>query len=201
MIHPLPTLQELSKRSPLIRRAEAIEAGVSSSTLTELTRAGILIRAGRGLYQLAEEAAEVPNFELAEVALKHSKGVIVLLSALSFHGIGTHPAREVWLQLPINAPTPASKWPPLRVIRSRLEAAFSEGVEVHQIAGRSVRITSIDRTIVDCFKHRQLVGLEVCLEALRERLRDRRDNLQNLNRYARLMRGSRVMQPYLEALA
>jgi predicted transcriptional regulator of viral defense system len=88
-----------------------------------------------------------------------------------------------------------------RIVRSRLPEAFTEGVETHEIAGHPVRITGIDRTIVDCFKNRNLVTMEVCLEALRERLRHRQHSLQDLNRYARLMRVSRVMQPYLEALA
>jgi predicted transcriptional regulator of viral defense system len=86
-------------------------------------------------------------------------------------------------------------------VRSRIPEAFSEGVETHTIAGRPVRITSVDRTIVDCFKHRNQVTLEVCLEALRERMRDRKDSLQNLHRYAELQGMKKIMQPYMEALA
>ncbi len=196
----LNTLQRLGSRGGLIRRVDAVAAGVSSSALTRLTRQGSLVRIGRGLYRLADSAG-YNHPELVEAALQVPKAVIVLLSALSFHGIGTQPAREVWIQLPSNSPTPAIQWPPLRIVRSRLPEAFTEGVEIHEIAGHPVRITGIDRTIVDCFKHRNLVTLEACLEALRERLRHRRHSLQDLHRYARLMRVSRVMQPYLEALA
>lgn len=156
------------------------------------------MRVGRGLYQLAE--VEAPTSELVQVSLLQPKGVIILLSALNFHGIGTHRATEVWLQLPINSPTPSFRWPPLRVVRSRKKEAFTEGVEIHKIGGHPVSITSIDRTIVDCFKHRNLVGLEVALEALRERLNNRKGSLQNLHRYARIMRVSNIMQPYMEAL-
>jgi len=197
----LARLQQLSKRSPLIQRLDVLAAGVSSNHLTRLTREGKLIRVGRGLYQLADQ--EAPNAELVEVSRRQPKGVIVLISALAFHGVGTHRAREVWLQLPINAPTPNFKWPPLRIVRSRLAEAFTEGVETHQIGGHPVRITSVDRTIVDCFKHRSLVGLEVALEALRERMSNRTDqrrSLQELHRYSRIMRVARVMQPYMEAL-
>lgn len=196
----LDKLKHLAKRGSLIRRADAVEAGVSSTALTRLTRQGALLRVGRGLYQIAGSAG-YNHPELVEAALQVPKGVIVLLSALNFHGIGTQPARQVWIQLPANFPTPAIRWPPLRIVRSRLSEAFTEGVETHEIAGHPVRITGIDRTIVDCFKNRNLVTMEVCLEALRERLRHRRHSLQDLNRYARLMRVSRVMQPYLEALA
>lgn len=201
MVDSLACLKHLSERSPLIERRDALAAGVSSYQLTRLTQDGRLIRVGWGLYQLADQDA--PNPELVEVCRRQPKGVVVLLSALAFHGVGTHRASEVWLQLPINAPTPTFKWPPLRVVRSRLDQAFTEGIETHQIGGHPVRITSVDRTIVDCFKHRSLVGLEVAVEALRERMSNRqgqRRSLQDLHRYSRLMRVARVMQPYMEAL-
>lgn len=197
----LENLERLSQCSPLISRKDALAAGVSSDALTRLTRAGVLLRVGRGLYQLADKDA--PVSDLVEVSLQQPKGVICLISALAFHGIGTQRASEVWLQLPINAPTPTIKWPPLRIVRSRLPEAFTEGVEVHQIGGHPVRITSLDRTVVDCFKHRSLVGLDVALEALRARMANRQGagrSLQDIHRYSRMMRVARVMQPYMEAL-
>ena len=193
-------LRRLSRSRSPFRALEAIEAGVPSMALTRLTRTGTLNRVGRGLYELAN-AKGSSHAELIEASLLVPKGIVVLLSALNFHGIGTQPAREVWMQIPANSPTPKVNWPPLRIVRSRLSSAFSEGVETHKLGGHSVRITGIDRTIVDCFKHRNLVTMEVCLEALRERVRNRRHSLQDLNRYARIMRVSRIMQPYLEALA
>ena len=197
----LSQLRNLSRHSPLIQRRDILAAGMHSNTLTDLTRQGLLLRVGRGLYQLADE--EAPSPELVEVSRRQPKGIIVLVSALAFHGIGSHRASEVWLQLPMNAPTPTFKWPPVRVVRSRLEAAFTEGVDTHQIGGHSVRITSVDRTIVDCFKHRSLVGLDVAIEALRERMANRlgqRRSLKDLHHYSRIMKVARVMQPYMEAL-
>jgi predicted transcriptional regulator of viral defense system len=193
-------LNKLADNSPLIRRADAIAAGVTSNELTDLTRNGTIQRIGRGLYQLENRPVDTQHMDLLEASIQQPKGVVCLLSALAFHGVGTHPAREVWLQLPINSPTPNSPYPPLRIIKTRLESAFTEGVETHTIEGCPIRITNLDRTIVDCFKHRSQVGLEVCLEALKERLNNRTDSLQKLHHYARLMRVSRVMQPYLEAL-
>lgn len=196
------SLDRLAKCSPLLQRKDVLAAGLSSADITSLTRQGTLNRVGRGLYQLAD--TEAPNAELVEVSIHQPKGVIVLISALAFHGVGSHRASEIWLQLPINAPTPKSKWPPLRIIRSRLAEAFTEGVDTHEIGGHPVRVTSLDRTIVDCFKHRSAVGLEVAVEALRERMANRKGeqrSLQNLHRYSHLMRVARVMQPYLEALA
>ena len=200
MTSALSILKKLASRSPLIHRADAISEGVTSNALTELTREGILDRIGRGLYQLSDQPVETEHIDILEVSHQQPKAVIVLLSALAYHGIGTHQAREVWIQLPMNSPTPSTTYPPLRVIKSRLDSAFTEGVDTHIIEGQPVRITDIDRAIVDCFKHRNHVGLEVCLEALRERLSHQRGSLQKLHHYARLMRVTRVMQPYLEAL-
>ena len=138
---------------------------------------------------------------MVEASLLVPKGVIVLLSALNFHGIGTHPAWEVWMQLPANYPTPKVTHHPLRIVRSRMPEAFTEGVETHIVAGYPVKITSLDRTIVDCFKHRNLVTLELCLEALKERMKMPRRSMQDLHRYAVMMGVSRIMQPYLEALS
>lgn len=197
--HHQKTLRRIARRTPLIRGADAVAAGVPASALSRLTLEGVLQRAGRGLYQLAEGDG-YSHSGIVEAALQVPKGVIVLLSALSFHGIGTHPAWEVWMQLPANYPKPKITHPPLRVVRSRMPEAFTVGVQEHMIAGHKVRITDVDRTIVDCFKHRNLVTLEVCIEALRERLRHRRHSLQSINRYARLMGVSRVMRPYMEAL-
>jgi len=199
-ITPIQKLKSLAARTPIIRVPDAAVAGIPSATLSRLTRSGELKRVGRGLYQIAESDGYT-HPDIIEAALLVPKGVIVLLSALNFHGIGTHPAWEVWMQLPANFPTPKVTHPPLRIIRSRLPEAFTEGVETHQIAGHPVRITSVDRTIVDCFKHRNTITLEVCLEALRERMKNRRHSLQEIHHYAKLMGVSRVMQPYMEALA
>ncbi len=165
-----------------------------------LTESGAVERVGRGLYRLVDgEGYEHPD--LVEAAVQVPKGVVVLLSALNFHGIGTQTAWQVWMQLPANYPTPQIGHPPLRFVRSRRPEAFTLGVETHRIAGHAVRITDPDRTIVDCFRHRGTVTLEVCLEALRERLRNRRQSLPALENYARKLGAWRVMKPYLEALA
>lgn len=197
---PIQKLRRLATEIPLIRVSDAAAVRVPSATLSRLTRSGALKRVGRGLYQIAEsEGYNHPD--IVEASVLVPRGVIVLLSALNYHGIGTHQAWEVWIQLPANFPAPRISHPPLRIIRSRLPEAFTAGVETHMIAGHAVRITDVDRTIVDCFKHRSHVTLEVCVEALRERMKNRRHSLQAIHHYAKLMGVSRVMQPYMEALA
>jgi hypothetical protein len=105
------------------------------------------------------------------------------------------------VQPPANYPTPKVTHPALRVVRSRMPEAFTARVETPIVAGCPVKITRLDRTIVDCFKPRNLVTLELCLEALRERMKMPRRSLQDLHRYAAMMRVSRIIQPYLEALS
>lgn len=197
---PLRKLEALAVRTSLFRASDAVASGISRTTLSRLTRSGKLERVSCGLYRL-KGAEGCSHPDLVEAAIRVPKGVIVLLSALNFHGIGTHSAWEVWMQLPANYPAPRLSHPPLRIIRSRKPEAFTEGVETHRIAGHPVRITDPDRTIVDCFKHRNTVTLEVCLEALRERVWNRRQSLAPLQRYARMMGVGGVMQSYLEALA
>jgi len=200
VIPPIEKLRALATHIPLIRVSDAAAIGVPSATLSRLMRSRAINRVGRGLYQVAGSAG-YNHSDIVEASLLVPKGVIVLLSALNFHSIGTHPAWEVWMQLPANFPTPKVAHPPLRIIRSRMPEAFTEGVETHMIAGHPVRITDVDRTIVDCFKHRNHVTLELCVEALRERMKNRRHSLQAIHRYAKLMGVSRVMQPYMEALS
>jgi len=199
-ISPLQKLQKLAAKRPLIRASDATAAGIPRITLSRLAKSGAIRRAGRGLYSTVKTGT-YDHPDMVEASLLVPKGVVVLLSALNFHGIGTHPAWEVWMQLPANYPTPKVTHPPLRIIRSRRPGAFTEGVETHIVAGYPVRVTSLDRTIVDCFKHRNQVTLELCLEALRERMKMPRRSLQDLHRYAAMMGVSRIMQPYLEALS
>ena len=199
-IAPLHKLQKLTSKRPLIRVSDAAAAGIPRIALSRLAKSGAIRRAGRGLYSTAKTGA-YDHPDMVEASLLVPKGVIVLLSALNFHGIGTHPAWEVWMQLPANYPTPKVTHPQLRIVRSRMPEAFTEGVETHIVAGYPVKITSLDRTIVDCFKHRNLVTLELCLEALRERMKVPLRSLQDVHRYAAMMGVSRIIQPYLEALS
>lgn len=199
-VSPMQKMKSLSLTTPVVRAVDAVRAGIPRTSLVRLTESGVVERVGRGLYRMAAgEGYDHPD--LVEAAVQVPKGVVVLLSALIFHGIGSQAAWQVWMQLPANYPSPKIAHPPLRIVRSRKPEAFTLGVETHRIAGHAVRITNPERTIVDCFRHRGTVTLEVCLEALRERLRSRRQSLPVLEDYARKLGAWRVMKPYLEALA
>ena len=128
------------------------------------------------------------------------QGRVGLLSALQYHGIGTQLPSQVWMAIDRRARRPALRYPPLRIVRYT-GAALTEGVESRPIEGREVRVYNVAKTIADCFKYRNKIGLDVALEALREAWRERRFTMDALDRYAAICRVQRVMQPYLEALA
>jgi predicted transcriptional regulator of viral defense system len=167
--------------------------------LSRLVAGGELERIARGLYRLPERAV-TENHGLAIAAAAVPHGVVCLLSALQYHGIGTQLPFEVWMAIDRRARRPALRYPPLRIVRYT-GAALTEGAESHQVEGREVRVYNVAKTIADCFKYRNKIGLDVALEALREAWRARRFKMDELERYAAICRVQRVMRPYLEALA
>jgi predicted transcriptional regulator of viral defense system len=191
-------LMELAGQRPLLRASDVRRAGVSSSTLSRAVREGALERVNRGLYR-RPDAPWDEHLALSEVAARVPQAIIVLVSALNFHQIGSHQAHAVSIQLKQNAVTPRIGYPALEVIRSTNPKAFDEGVEVHVFNGIEVRITTPARTVADCFKHRSKLGLELCLEALKEILRSGTRPVE-IMQYARMNRVEKVMMPYLEAL-
>ena len=125
--------------------------------------------------------------------------MICLLSALSFHQIGTQLPHEVWIALDRRTRYPSLSYPRLRVMRFSGNA-LTEGIETHRVEGETLRVYNVAKTVADCFKYRNKIGLDVALEALREAWRARRFTMDEIHRYARICRVERVMRPYLEAL-
>lgn len=189
---------KLARRRQGVTSRELAAAGIHRQVLTRLVADGELERVVRGLYRPAEhEGTEHHSLVAASAAVP--KGMVCLLSALQFHEIGTQLPFEVWIAIDRRARRPALKYPPLRVVRYTGDA-LTEGVESHQLEGRMVRVYNAAKTIADCFKYRNKIGLDVALEALREGWRERRFTMDELHRYATVCRVQRVMQPYLEAL-
>lgn len=190
----------------LIRPLDLDARGLPRVSLTRLVRQGRLARVGRGLYALPDRPVS-EHSALAEVARRHPRAVVCLLSALRFHELTTQAPFEVWLAIPNKARPPQLDYPPLRIVRFS-ESGLAEGVEEHEIDGVPVSITGIARTVADCFKYRNKIGLDVALEALKEALKEqgqggrgRRASMDEIWRYARLDRVANVMRPYLDALA
>ncbi|MBC7983920.1 MAG: type IV toxin-antitoxin system AbiEi family antitoxin domain-containing protein [Candidatus Obscuribacterales bacterium] len=194
---PNKTLK-LARRRQGVTTREIAAAGIHRQTLTRLVESGKLSRISRGMYRLPDHSI-TEHHGLVLACAAAPKAVITLLSALSFHRIGTQLPSEVWIAIDRRARRPALKYPSLRVLRYTGDA-LSAGVESHRIEGQTVRVYSAAKTVADCFKYRNKIGLDVALEALREAWRMRSLTMDELDRYARICRVHRVMRPYLELL-
>ena len=163
-----------------------------------MTRSGALERVGPGRYRAVNrEATKHHAMVLAAAAMPSA--VICLLSALSFHDIGTQLPHQVWVAVPRGAHVPRLSFPPLRTVRVA-PAMFELGIETHRLEGHPVRVYSLARTVADCFRFRNTIGMDVALEALKEAWRSRRLKMDELNHVAKQLRVNRVMQPYLETI-
>ncbi|CAN7536696.1 AbiEi antitoxin N-terminal domain-containing protein [Variovorax sp. LjRoot84] len=189
---------ELARRQRLLSAADLRSHGWSPQLLLKLHRTGQLQRVTRGLYSLPDSEM-TEHQSLVEVCRRVPKAVICLLSALQFHEIGTQLPHEVWIALPEATQTPAIDYPSLRIARLRGKA-YSEGIETTVEHGSTIRVYSLSKTITDCFKFRHKVGLDVALEALKEAWRQRKLNIDEVTRYAKINRVAQVMQPYLETV-
>jgi predicted transcriptional regulator of viral defense system len=189
----------LAKQFPLIRARDLAGQSIPTAVLGRLVSAGKLERVGRGVYSLP--GRPITEFRsLAEVALRAPQGVVCLLSALRIHGIGTQAPFEVWLAIPKNLPLPRFDQPALRPVRMS-GLALTEGVEEHKIEGVTVRVFDAAKTVADCFKYRNKIGIDVALEALREGWSQKKFRMDDLWRYATIDRVANVMRPYLESIA
>jgi predicted transcriptional regulator of viral defense system len=190
---------DLAAERGLIRPRDLTERGLPTVVLTRLLRQGRLQRVGRGLYALPDRPVSEHN-TLAQVARKHPQAIVCLLSALRFHDLTTQSPFEVWLAIPNKPRSPKMDYPPLRIVRFS-GAALTRGIEDHVIDGVPVRVTSVARTVADCFKFRNKIGLDVALEALQEAWRSKRVSMDELWRHATLCRVANVMRPYMESLS
>lgn len=189
---------ELARAQGVLRARDLASYDIPREYLVRLVQQGLLVRQSRGVYTLAGQPIS-PHHTLAQVAARVPDGVICLLSALSYHGLTTQQPFQVWLALPERSRRPKLDYPPLRVCLFS-PSAFMAGVETHNIEGRQVKIYSPAKTVADCFKYRNKIGLDVALEALQDAWRKRRVSMQELEKYAEICRVSRVMRPYLEVL-
>ncbi len=182
----------------MLRTALALREGLHPRTLYALRKEGVVIELSRGLYRLAD-LPPLGHPDLATVALKVPKGVICLISALAVHELTTQVPHEVYLAFPKDRKPPRLSNPPLRIFHYD-SPSFQEGIDIHKLDGVAVRIYNPEKTLADCFKFRNKIGLDAALEALKLYMGRRSKDLAGLQKYARLCRVERVMKPYLEAL-
>jgi predicted transcriptional regulator of viral defense system len=182
----------------VLRTKDALRLGIHPETLYGMRDSGSLASLGRGLYRLSD-LPPLGNPDLVTVGMKVPNGVVCLISALAFHELTTQIPHEIYLALPRGTEPPRLEHPPLRVFWFS-KKAFEFGVEVHQLDGQPVRIYSAEKTIADCFKYRNKIGMDTAREALKLYLNRKRKNLLALIEAAEVCRVAKVMRPYLEAL-
>jgi predicted transcriptional regulator of viral defense system len=192
-------LRHLSATVGAFRLADARARGIHPETVYRRVREGELERVGRGLYRLTG-AMITEHHGLVLAAMVAPNGVVCLLSALSFHGLTTQIPFEVWMALDRRAAMPRDPAVQLRVMRFSGDA-LTLGIEAHELEGVRVRIYSAAKTVVDCFRYRNLVGVDVAIEALRDCLEQRKSAPDELWELAQACRVGSVMRPYIEALA
>ena len=190
---------DLASQKGLLRASDLDAIDAPRVVLTRLIAAGLLDRVGRGLYRLPGHPIS-EHEGLMVVATKAPQAVFCLLTALQFHGLTTQLPRQVWIAMPRGSHSPRIDYPPIRMVQMAGSAHLA-GVEEHQCNGVKVRIYSPAKTVVDCFKHRNKIGLDVALEALKDAWRTRKASADDLWRYAQDCRVATVMRPYMEAVA
>lgn len=198
MAKPLQKIMRYIGQHGMVRPRDIEAIGLPREYLIRLNRQGKLNRSGRGIYTLPD-ANVTERHSYAEVAKRVPEAVICLLSALAFHEITTQSPPSVWIALRKGARKPALTSPSLRIVRLS-GPSLTEGIENHQVEGVPVRAYSAAKTVADCFKFRNKIGLDVAIEALKDALRQKKAMVNEIYRYAKICRVSNVIRPYMEAL-
>jgi len=193
------TVESLLRRKGLVRSRDLEREGISRSALKRLNERGVVERVSRGIYGLPG-AVLTEHHSLAEATRLVPGGVICLLTALRFHGLTTQNPFEIWMAIEAKAWRPKHHGLKLRLVHFS-GPSFREGVEEHTVGGVRIRIYGAAKTVADCFKFRNKIGIDVAVEALKDFTRQYRGGANDLVRFARICRVSRVMQPYLDAIS
>lgn len=188
----------LAHKKGIIRSIDLNASGIPRAYLTRMVQAGRLEKAGRGIYQIPDKPlSEYAGMEI--VATKVPQAVFCLLTALQFHELTTQLPRQIWITLPQGSHAPKISYPPIRMIQCAPQH-FEEGIKTHHRGQHEFRVYGVARTIADCFKHRNKVGLDVALEALKAGLEKKKVTADDLWHYAKIARVTNLIRPYIEAL-
>jgi predicted transcriptional regulator of viral defense system len=193
------TVLQLARKNGWLRASDLADAGVPRVVLTRMAASGQLERAARGLYRLPDSGSS-EHEGLVTVASKVPQAVVCLLSALQFHGLTTQLPWQVWIAMPRGSHVPRLEYPPIKMVQFTGEA-YTQGIETHERDGVELHVYSVAKTVADCFKHRNKIGMDVALEALKDARAQGRASFDDLWRSAKVCRVSNVMRPYMEAVA
>jgi predicted transcriptional regulator of viral defense system len=194
----LKRILKLARHLGVVSTGEVRSEAIHHEYLRQLCAEGRLVREGRGLYRLPDAHVTV-HHGLVQASKAIPRGVICLLSALRFHEIGTQAPHEVWIAIDRRAARPRVKLLRMRIVRFSGKA-LTEGIEERRVEGVTVRIYNPAKTVADCFKYRNKIGLDVALEALRDVIRERKASTDELWRYAKICRVTKIIRPYMEAI-
>ncbi len=190
---------KIIKKQGIVRMRDLKTAGIHPEYVRRLLKKGVIRREGKGLYALETmEPTEYHSF--AEIAKRVPRGVICLISALRFHDFTTQLSHQIWVAIDVKAKAPKINEIAARIVRFSGDA-LKQGLEAHDIDGVKVRIYSPAKTVADCFKYRNKIGLDVALEALRECLRKRLATRDDIFKFAKICRVTNIIRPYLESLS
>lgn len=189
---------DLLRERSVLRPSDLDAIGAPRVILTRMTAKGQLEKAGRGLYRLPDNPGS-EHESLIAVAVRAPQAVFCLLTALQFHELTTQLPRQVWIAMPRGSHVPKIAWPPVRMVQFTADA-YSEGIEVVERDRIKLRVYCMAKTIADCFKHRNKIGLDVALEALKDARAQNKASADDLWRYAKVCRVTNVVRPYLESL-
>jgi len=189
----------MAERLGVLRLRDARAEGIHPEVLRRLARQGQLVKIARGIYAPASADLST-HHDLALASARVPHGTICMLSALSYHEIGTQLPHEVWMMIDRRSRKPRIDRPAMRFVLAS-GPALALGIEHVEINGAAVRIFNPAKTVVDCFRYRRHIGLEAAIEAMRETLRQRRGTPSQIDEYARQCRVASVIRPYLEAVA
>ena len=188
----------LASQRGMLRASHLQELGIARVVLSRLTASGQLERVGRGVYSLPDRQGS-EHESLVTIAVKVPQAVFCLLTALQIHELTTQLPRQVWIAMPQGSHAPKMDYPPVKMVQFSGEA-YAAGVEVVQVDQVALRVYGAAKTVADCFKHRNKIGLDVAIEALKDALTQRKATADDLWRFAKICRVANVMRPYLEAL-
>lgn len=183
----------------ILNTAKAIKLGIHPKTLYNMRDQGVLELLSRGLYRLSENP-EIAQPDLVIISQKVPHAVICLISALSFHEITTQIPHKVDIAIPLKAHKPSIDYPPIKLFWYS-EKNFQAGIETHKIDGVDIRVYSVEKTLADCFKYRNKIGLDIAMEALRLYWVRKKTNISKLLEYAKVCRCEKIIKPYIEMIA
>ncbi len=205
MEHTLPVMRhdthtqrvlDLASQKGMLRPGDLDSIGAPRVVLTRLTASGLLEKTGRGIYRLPGNQG-TEHESMVTIATKVPHAVFCLLTALQFHELTTQLPRQIWIAMPRGSHTPKVDYPPVKMVQFSGDA-FSEGIEVVELEQVKLRIYCVAKTVADCFKHRNKIGLDVALEALKDARAKRKASADDLWHFAKICRVANVMRPYLE---